>query len=283
MASKAVRQALPHGVRMCGRRLYDAMVAGADNGPRQNAPCAFNGCADVGNFLFEQYRLTGSDAWLGRGWRKCTCSAPGQPGPGVNWLPGANKKPHGYEYFIQTKTTPVKWNSFPAIQSQTLAVEWRSIPLAAAGQHQLRGHMYLNVLATRAILTRRQVEGTCSIGPAGERRGYSKFLHADSIETGPNGIVPALPMNRQRCVVARMALHSLGESTGWAILHLRVLAHDKTEKALETYGDGLGGDEVCECKFIHTHPHTHTRTHTHTHTHIDRRHSPFCQLQGWRA
>ena len=134
----AVRQALPHGVRLCGRRLYDAMVAGADNGPRQNAPCAFSGCADVGNFLFEQYRLTGSDAWLGRGWRKCACSAPGHPGLGVNWLPGANKKPHGYEYFIQAKTTPVKWNSFPVIQSQTLAVEWRSIPLAVAGQNQLR-------------------------------------------------------------------------------------------------------------------------------------------------
>ena len=97
----------------------------------------------------------------------------------------------------------------------------------------------------------RTEEATSTLpGPPGERRGWFKFLEARSIDLLPGGILPATPRitEQVRWVVAKMCLHSNGDSIAFVVIRMRWKANMTTPEAVMQHGDWLGGELLIRCK-----------------------------------
>ena len=101
------------------------------------------------------------------------------------------------------------------------------------------------------MFMRRTEEATSTFpGTPGERRGWFKFLEARSIDLLPGGKLPPAPKSADqvRWVVAKMCLHSKGNSIVFVVIKLRWKANMTTDEAVTEHGDGLGGDLLVRFK-----------------------------------
>ena len=157
---------------------------------------------------------------------------------------------HG-KRFTLTRHIPTRWDQCDSDESARIAAAYQSLEPANPRTFRIKELINVVLLAARAMFIPRTEEATSTLhGAPGKRRGWCKFLEARSIDLLPGGILPAAPRitEQVRWVVAKMCLHSNGDSIAFVVMRMRWKANMTTHEAVTQHGDGLGGELLIRCK-----------------------------------
>ena len=129
---------------------------------------------------------------------------------------------------------PTRWDQCDSEESARIASAYRHLKPADPKKFRIKELITVVLLAARAMFMRRTEEATSTLpGTPGERRGWFKFLQARSIDLLPGGKLPPAPKPTDQVlwVVAKMCLHSNGDSIVFVVIKLRWKANMTTAES----------------------------------------------------
>ena len=157
---------------------------------------------------------------------------------------------HG-KRFTLTRNIPTRWDHCNSEESARISSAYTHLKPADPTKFRIKEFITVVLLASRAMFLRRTEKANSTLpGTPGTRRGWFKFLEARSIDLLPGGKIPPAPKpsDQVRWVVAKMCLHSNGDSIVFVVMKLRWKANMTTTRAVTEHGDGLGGELLVRCK-----------------------------------
>ena len=118
------------------------------------------------------------------------------------------------------------------------------------GSAQCHSQLMVDMTARAMFIPRTEVATSTLPGAPCTRRGWLKILETHSIDLLLGSIPLAGPKTTEqvRWVVAKMRLHSNGNSIALVFIKLRWKANMTTPEAVTQHGDWLGGELLIRCK-----------------------------------